>query len=127
MPQMSKGERIARQRLFRYIHEEDLESADLSLALRDHVPLAWHTLELDLDVEEPKTKITLRLDHSVAKFYRAMGHGYQARINRILALWANMQIAKALRQEEAITRLMRDINDKDEARRAAGERPIMDI
>ena len=30
---------------------------------------------------------------SVAKFYRAMGEGYQARINRLLRTWAQMKIA----------------------------------
>jgi uncharacterized protein (DUF4415 family) len=94
---MTKAERIARQKMMRYLYEESIDQTDLSLELRDKVPLAWHTLEHDLDVDEPKMKITLRLDASVAKFYRAMGPGYQARISRILGLWANMKIGEALR------------------------------
>lgn len=74
----------------------------LSAALRDDVPDAWHTLELDLEVEEPKEKVTLYLDQSVAKFYRAMGKGYHARINRLLATWAQMKIAEELRLDCAL-------------------------
>ena len=35
---------------------------------------------------EKKVKVTLWLDASTAKFFRGMGKGYHARINRILAL-----------------------------------------
>jgi|GEM_PF-6092931 len=52
MPRMSKAQRIARQKLMRYLYEENVDETDLSLELRDKVPLAWHTSEHDLDVEE---------------------------------------------------------------------------
>lgn len=55
---------------------------------------AWDTLEADVDVWEKKAKVTLMLDDSLAKFYRAQGVGYQARINRILATYAQMKIAE---------------------------------
>ena len=121
MPRMSKAERMARQGMIRVMQEETLAQSDLSLELRDRVPEAWHTLEHDLDVEEPKTKITLRLDDSVARFYRAMGPGYQARISRILALWAHMKICDALRLEDAAYAQMKRLNDLDDARRKRGE------
>ena len=124
MPRMTKAERIARQGMIRFLNEEMLENADLSLALRDKVPEAWHTLEHDLDVVEPKEKVTLRLDASVARFYRAMGGGYQARVSRILALWANMKIAEALRTEEALYAQMKVLNDQDDALLAQGTMPI---
>ncbi|MDO6591077.1 hypothetical protein DS901_15785 [Loktanella sp. D2R18] len=123
MPRMTKAERIARQKMMRYLYEESIDQTDLSLELRDKVPLAWHTLEHDLDVEEPKMKITLRLDESVAKFYRAMGPGYQARISRILGLWANMKIGEALRVEEAIYAQMKILNRLDREAEARGEQP----
>lgn len=124
MPRMTKAERMARQGMIRFLNEEMLENADMSLALRDKVPEAWHTLEHDLDVEEPKVKVTLRLDASVARFYRGMGAGYQARISRILALWANMKIGNALRVEEALYAQMKALNDRDDALRAQGQSPI---
>gem|GEM_PF-4536393 len=68
-------------------------------------------------------KITLRLDESVAKFYRAMGAGYQARISRILGLWANMKIGEVLRMEEAIYAQMKILNRLDREAAARGESP----
>ena len=95
--QLTRTERIARDRLFRHLWEG--RDDHLSEALREQVPDAWHTLEYDLDVTESKVKLTLYLDTSTAKFYRAMGAGYQARINRILGTWAQMKIAGLIATE----------------------------
>lgn len=76
------------------------EESELDYQVQALVPEAWDTLERDIDVEEKKTRVTLLLDDSVAKFYRAMGKGYQARINRILATFAQMRIAQVRRLEE---------------------------
>lgn len=86
-------------------HQNQLSLNDqrtLEFTLREEVPEAWHTLEYDLDVVEAKVKVTLWLDKSVAQFYRGMGKGYQARINRILALYAHMKIAKFIDVEKAM-------------------------
>ncbi len=97
---LTKTERLARQKIYRFFAEQNqsIESV-LAWNLREEVPDAWHTLEYDIDVEEPKVKITLRLDASVAKFYRGMGKGYQERINRILSTWATMKIGRFLELE----------------------------
>lgn len=123
-PRMTKAERIARDKLMQFLFEETHQRDDISLSLRKKVPEAWHTLERDLDVIEDKEKITLRLDRSVARFYKAMGPGYQARISRILALWANMKIADALRVEEAVYAQIKMLNDADDKLIAEGETPI---
>jgi len=34
-----------------------------------------------------RAKLTLNLDAEVAKWFRAMGHGYQARMNHVLRNW----------------------------------------
>lgn len=86
--------RIARDRMLRNLRALEDESVVEDL-IRDLCPDAWRTLEEDLEVRERKVQVTLRLDESVAKFYRAMGRGYQSRINRILATYAQMRIAKA--------------------------------
>ncbi|RII37987.1 hypothetical protein DL237_15060 [Pseudooceanicola sediminis] len=93
---LTRTQRIAQERLYRYAWEESHDMLDLD-RVRDRVPDAWHTLEQDLDVHEKKVKLTLYLDASVAKFYRGMGSGYQARINRLLGTWAQMKIAEVLR------------------------------
>lgn len=100
---MTKTQRLARERLYRYAWEASRDMIDMDL-LRDQVPDAWHTLEQDIDVREKKEKVTLYLDASVARFYRAMGLGYHARINRLLATWAQMKIAEVLRTDAAMAR-----------------------
>ena len=74
--------------------------------VRDHIPEAWDRLEKDVDVFEKKVQITIRLDESVAKYFRAMGPGYQARINRVLATFAQMRIAQinAIEQRRRVKR-----------------------
>lgn len=94
-----KSQRIAKEKLGRLLQLADLED-DVNTLVREKVPQAWHRLEHDIDVEEPKVKITLRVDRSVAKFYRAWGNGYQARINRILATYAQARIAECLTVEK---------------------------
>jgi len=104
---LTKTERIAREKLFRHLWEDRQES--LSEEMRERVPDAWHTLEMDLDVEEEKVKVTLYLDTSVAKFYRAMGKGYQGRINRILGTWAQMKIGGFMESERVFRERMRSV------------------
>jgi len=98
-PRMTKTERIAREGLMKnliHLHRDGW----ITSVIADEVPEAWHTLEADLDVEETKQKVTLYLDQSVVRFYRAMGKGYQARINRLLATWAQMKIAGEVQLDE---------------------------
>lgn len=104
---LTKTQRIARERLSEILWKSQIDD-EVSVALRDEVPDAWHRLEADLDVHEKKVKITLRLEDSVAKFYRAMGHGYQARINRILETWAQMKIAGALGGEARLNAMIEE-------------------
>ncbi len=103
MTRMTKTEQIARDGLMKnliHLHRDSW----LTSSLRDEIPDAWHTLEADIEACEPKQKISLYLDRSVVKFYRAMGHGYQARINRLLATWAQMQIAKEVKLDEYLAK-----------------------
>jgi len=89
----SKSSRLAYERAL--AHVADLQhDGVVPYWVKEEVPEAWDTLEADVDVWERKVQISLRLDESVAKFYRAMGPGYQGRINRILATFAQMRIAQ---------------------------------
>ncbi len=91
-PKGTKTERLARAQMRRKLRATDYEGT-FDWYVKEHVPEAWHTLEEDIDVEEPKVKITRWVDRSVAQFYRAMGKGYQARINRVLTTYAQLKIA----------------------------------
>lgn len=71
-------------------------------------------LEMDVDVEGPKEKVTLYLDRAVIAVFRRMGKGYQARINRILETWVQMKIVeKVVFQKEIMDRVSEAINDKN--------------
>jgi len=116
---MSKTERAARRRLIYHLWlaSEDRLPWD---ELRAEVPDAWHMIEADIECHEPKEKVTLYLDKSVAKMFRAMGHGYQARINRILDSWLQLKIAAMLDTEAALARRQRDLLEQE---KATGELP----
>ncbi len=62
--------------------------------MRELAPDAWAMLEADVPCAEKKAKVTLYLDEPTAKFFRAMGPGYQERINRLLTLYAQARIAE---------------------------------
>lgn len=87
-----KSRRMAERRLKHLLL--DLYEEPIPYEAEQVIPETWATLEDDVDVTERKVKITLRLDESVVKFYRAMGGGYQARMNRVLQTYAQMQIAQ---------------------------------
>jgi uncharacterized protein (DUF4415 family) len=97
----SRSERLARERLARNLSDLMTEES-LIAAVKVEVPEAWQTLEEDVDCREVQERVTLRLDRSVVQFYRAMGRGYQRRINRVLATYAQLRIAKVY---EAIERM----------------------
>ncbi|MEM6386524.1 MAG: BrnA antitoxin family protein [Pseudomonadota bacterium] len=90
-----KTKRLAEERLMRLIFDAG-RGFDMSVMeqVRREVPDAWHMIEMDVDVVAPKEKITLYLDRAVVKCFRAMGTGYQARINRILETWVQMKMAE---------------------------------
>lgn len=99
----TKTARLARERLRRALAGLE-EDADLWATVQETAPEAWGTLEQDLDLPEKRVKITLRLDASVAAFFRGTGPNYGERINRVLATWAQMQIGEVRRETERLTR-----------------------
>ncbi len=107
----SKTRRLAYERLILHTHALSFEGAGPYAEAEQVVPEAWATLEQDVDVWEPKVKVTLRLDESVAKFYRAMGPGYQARVSRILATYAQMRIAEVREGEAALARFQEEMRE----------------
>lgn len=123
MARMTKTERIAREGLMKNLIHLNRDGW-ISSMVEDVIPEAWHTLEADIDVEEKKEKVTLYLDRSVARVFRAMGNGYQARINRLLATWVQMKIAQEIKLDEALDkRVTAPLPDKAETSDAAAPMP----
>lgn len=101
-PQGTKSQRLATERFFKRLQRFE-DDSELDYAIKKQIPAAWKTLEDDVDVHEPKVKVTLLLDESVAKYYRALGRGYQARINRILGTYAQLKICEVRQIFDYIT------------------------
>lgn len=101
MPRMTRSEHAARRRLMYHLWRSDEDILPMR-ALREEVPEAWHMIEADIDCFEPKVKTTLYLDASVAKMFRAMGKGYQARINRILGTWLALKMTGLMEEDVAL-------------------------
>jgi len=77
----------------------DLE-ADLRWKLDGSVriPATWH--EIAQDRQTPaKTKITLRLDEDVIRFFRSMGQGHLTRMNAVLRAFMLARLAEVVKAE----------------------------
>lgn len=101
------------------------------------IPLEWEDLHLNRSWE--KTRITMRIDKDILKFFKSLGPGYQPRINDVLRAFMHTKLAGLIDREETITeyrdklwhgrrRLEFGITEKrraqeDAAREAAGRRP----
>lgn len=123
----SRTARLARARLARHL-QGFAEDEQIWWHVQDKVPEAWATLAEDIDSPEPRSKITLRLDDSVVKFYRALGPGYQAHMNRVLATYAQMQIGQIERQRSSMRELAEEYSPllSDDARDTyVGLRPLV--
>lgn len=52
------------------------------------IPRGWRLTDIEAAVAPGKTRVTLRLDDDVLRWFRKMGPGYQTRINTVLrAYW----------------------------------------
>jgi uncharacterized protein (DUF4415 family) len=117
-----KTRRLAMTRLRRALSDH-MDEERIEIELADAIPDAWAMLESDVDCSEKKTKVTLYLDASVAKFFRAMGKGYQERINRLLGLYAQAKIAEVKWFEEAWEREYRALLEDRRAESAPRPAP----
>lgn len=116
---MTKTERLARRRLMYHLWLQDEDHLPLE-EMRAEIPDAWHMVEADIDCTEPKAKMTLYLDQSVARLFKGMGKGYQARINRILQLWLQMKMAGLMEEGAGLMARRQQVLD---AEKTSGNHP----
>ena len=60
------------------------------------IPEDWRSLEADVPVRRRKTKVTAAFDADLVKWFRAMGLGYQARMNAVLRTFMLARISKEI-------------------------------
>ena len=66
---------------------------------RELVPEDWHFHEQDAPAKPRKTKITIRLDADMVRWFRHIGFGYQERMNVVLRAYMNAVLAKYVERE----------------------------
>ena len=72
------------------------------------IPAAWRTVEKDVPVRPKKIRVTAAYEEELVKWFRAMGHNYQARMNAVLKAYM-----LAMKSREIASR--KDIDWKGEA------------
>ena len=67
-----------------------------SLQKQRLIPPEWHSIERDVPVRPKKEKLTVAFDADVVKWFRNMGHGYQARMNAVLKTFMKAVVSKEI-------------------------------
>lgn len=62
------------------------------------LPREWLDLHKQVPTQPPKCKLTLSLDQNVVDWYRALGRGYQARMNGVLRAYMLAILSKSIEQ-----------------------------
>ena len=57
------------------------------------LPKDWNYLDSKNPIEPHKTRVTLRLDADMVRWFRKLGRGYQKRINKILRVYYTAVVA----------------------------------
>ena len=60
------------------------KAARQTLLYCEVIPNAWGRIEEEVPVRPKKIRVTAAYEEEVVKWYRAMGHNYQARMNAVL-------------------------------------------
>jgi len=80
------------------------QRAELELRCRSYelIPPGWRSVARDTPVTPPKTKLTVRLDADMVAWFRALGRGYQPRMNAVLRAYMHAVIAKEIERKREI-------------------------
>jgi hypothetical protein len=80
------------------------------------LPSAWDEIWEDDDRRDPKrTRVTIRLDADVVKFFKGLGEGYQTRINRVLRAYMHFRLAKLIEGPDTMDYVLRPEKVLEEA------------
>ncbi|AKS46910.1 BrnA antitoxin of type II toxin-antitoxin system [Octadecabacter temperatus] len=82
------------------------------------LPRDWDRIWEDKDRRDPnRTAISIRLDTDVVKFFKGLGTGYQARINRVLRAYMHFRLAKLIEGPDTSDYVLRPEKVLEKARR----------
>ena len=75
---------------------EQRQWLNLAQLKQDLIPEDWHHIEEDVPVRPRKTRVTAAMDADLVRWFRAMGHGYQARMNSVLRAYMLAVLSKEI-------------------------------
>jgi len=88
------------------------------------IPEDWHAIAREA-AEPKKTRVTIRLDEDVVRFFRAQGPNWQPRLNRVLRAWMHARLAGLIRGAETMDYLKAREGEWDGEKPRWGERHAM--
>jgi uncharacterized protein (DUF4415 family) len=80
------------ERAYTELHDTLLQMEQLRFDMRidfermkfENIPPEWNSIDRKVPVRRRKVRVNAAFDEDMVKFYRGMGHGYQARMNLVL-------------------------------------------
>lgn len=91
-----------------------------SIEMTGRIPEAWHEIATATP-RSAKTKVTLRLEADVLKFFRTMGPDYGPRINDVLKSYMHARLAGVIRGAETLAHYRRRESGLDGPKPAFGD------
>ena len=71
-----------------------------TIAINYRIPQEWHDISTRRDSKT--TRVTIRLDEDVVKWFKSMGPGYQPRINDVLRSFMHAKLMGLLQGDETM-------------------------
>ncbi|SDY49412.1 BrnA antitoxin family protein [Citreimonas salinaria] len=116
LTEMTKTERLN----FMYgVDAMEMVERDLLNVMWTHkgCPRDWHAIADDPDRRDGKrTRCTVAFDADVVRFFKAMGPGYQHRMNRVLRAFMHFRLAKVIEGPDTSDYIMRPEEVEKKAR-----------
>lgn len=81
------------------LYELDLWRRQNEMKLRN-IPEGWHHIEREIPCTPKKAKVTMNLDADMLRWFRAMGKGYQSRVNAILRVYMLAVLSKEVETQK---------------------------
>ncbi|MCH8167545.1 MAG: BrnA antitoxin family protein [Proteobacteria bacterium] len=94
----SKSEERSFARMLADLEEQEV-AFDRFKRTRSLVPPGWHSVESRAEIKPKKTKLTVTLDADMVAWFRALGRGYQPRMNAVLRAYMHAVISKEVAQK----------------------------
>ncbi|MEL6508529.1 MAG: BrnA antitoxin family protein [Pseudomonadota bacterium] len=112
--EMTKAERVQASYMADALHRIEREVLR-AVTENEGLPQSWH--EVATQPSPGKYRVTMCLDVDVVKFFKAMGPGYQTKINLLLRAWMHGRLAKVIKGPDATDIVLRPAVVAEQAKR----------